>query len=262
MTGADWLACDDPRELLRHLGKTAEGRKCILFCCACARRVWQSLVDQRSRAAVATAEAFADGLATGRELTAAAEQADEAVRDAKRRADSPTGGRRRFGDYLAEAAAHASHAASYAVRVCLGMTPYVQPGLAATAAANVARYLCADRTDPDGAAAGTPNSIEPRAAKGAEEGTQAAILRCIFANPFQPAAVDPARQTPAVGSLAQAAYDERILPSGELESARLAVLADALEDAGCTDDAILSHLRSPGPHVRGCWALDLVLGKS
>jgi hypothetical protein len=38
-------------------------------------------------------------------------------------------------------------------------------------------------------------------------------------------------------------------------------LADALEDAGCTDADILSHLRSPGPHVRGCWALDLLLGK-
>jgi hypothetical protein len=42
---------------------------------------------------------------------------------------------------------------------------------------------------------------------------------------------------------------------------QIAVLADALEDAGCTDKALLTHLRSPGPHVRGCWALDLVLGK-
>jgi hypothetical protein len=42
----------------------------------------------------------------------------------------------------------------------------------------------------------------------------------------------------------------------------LPVLADALEDAGCTDAELLGHLRSPGPHVRGCWAVDLVLGKS
>jgi hypothetical protein len=42
---------------------------------------------------------------------------------------------------------------------------------------------------------------------------------------------------------------------------RLAVLADALEEAGCNDAEILTHLRSPGPHVRGCWALDLILGK-
>jgi hypothetical protein len=44
--------------------------------------------------------------------------------------------------------------------------------------------------------------------------------------------------------------------------ARGALLADALEDAGCTDAELLGHLRSPGPHVRGCWAVDLVLGKS
>jgi hypothetical protein len=40
-----------------------------------------------------------------------------------------------------------------------------------------------------------------------------------------------------------------------------AILADALEEAGCTDAAILSHLRGPGPHVRGCWVVDLLLGK-
>jgi hypothetical protein len=51
------------------------------------------------------------------------------------------------------------------------------------------------------------------------------------------------------------------LPSGHLDPARLAVLADALEDADCTDEAILAHLRSPGLHVLGCWALDLIRGK-
>ena len=58
------------------------------------------------------------------------------------------------------------------------------------------------------------------------------------------------------------AYDERLMPSGELDLGRLAVLSDALEEAGCTSAEILTHLRSPGPHVRGCWALDLILGKS
>jgi hypothetical protein len=60
--------------------------------------------------------------------------------------------------------------------------------------------------------------------------------------------------------VAQAAY-ERPTQSGELDRQRMGVLADALEEAGCTDDGLLSHLRSPGPHFRGCWALDLVLGK-
>jgi len=64
-----------------------------------------------------------------------------------------------------------------------------------------------------------------------------------------------------VVALAQAAYDERELPAGTLDLARLAVLADALEEAGCTAQTILDHLRGPGPHVRGCWAVDLILGK-
>jgi hypothetical protein len=68
--------------------------------------------------------------------------------------------------------------------------------------------------------------------------------------------------TPAVLSMAQAAYDPRSLPSGHLDAARIAVLADALEEAGCAEEAILTHLRGPGPHVPGCFLLDLVLGKN
>jgi hypothetical protein len=56
-------------------------------------------------------------------------------------------------------------------------------------------------------------------------------------------------------------YDARDLPSGHLDAHRLAVLADALTDAGCTDQNILAHCRGPGPHVRGCWVIDLLLGK-
>jgi hypothetical protein len=89
------------------------------------------------------------------------------------------------------------------------------------------------------------------------------VLREIFGNPFRPRpAVAPAWQTPQVVALAQAAYEERELPSGTLDNSRLAVLADALEEAGCTDGELLGHLRSPGPHVRGCWAVDLLTGRS
>jgi hypothetical protein len=65
-----------------------------------------------------------------------------------------------------------------------------------------------------------------------------------------------------VVALAQAAYEQRELPAGTLDLTRLAVLADALEEAGCDQADLLGHLRGPGPHVRGCWAVDLVLGKS
>jgi hypothetical protein len=91
------------------------------------------------------------------------------------------------------------------------------------------------------------------------------MLRDLFGNPFRPAPVVDlawlAWQVGTVRELAQAAYEER-RPEGTLESARLAVLSDALEDVGCTDAELLGHLRSPGPHVRGCWAVDLALGKS
>ena len=87
------------------------------------------------------------------------------------------------------------------------------------------------------------------------------LLRCVFGNPFRPVTLDPSWRTPDVLSLAQAAYEQRTLPAGTLEPERLALLADALEDAGCDSAAILAHLRGPGPHVRGCWALDLLLGK-
>jgi hypothetical protein len=112
-----------------------------------------------------------------------------------------------------------------------------------------------------------------RFAKGWEESAQKLqaiayqikTLYCIFGNPFCPVSILPTVLTwndAAVVRLAQAAYDERHLPSGTLDNGRLAVLADALEEAGCTDADILGHLRGPGPHVRGCWAVDLCLDKS
>lgn len=62
--------------------------------------------------------------------------------------------------------------------------------------------------------------------------------------------------------LAEAAYGHRAGPAGTLDLDRLAVLADALLDAGCTDAELVGHLRGPGPHVRGCAVVDVVLGRS
>jgi hypothetical protein len=94
----------------------------------------------------------------------------------------------------------------------------------------------------------------------AESKAQAALLRDLFGPlPFRAVSLDRASLALAM-PIAVAAYDARDLPSGHLDSAYLAVLADALEDAGA-DQAILDHLRGPGPHVRGCWALDCVLAR-
>jgi hypothetical protein len=88
---------------------------------------------------------------------------------------------------------------------------------------------------------------------------QASLLNDIFGNPFRSLpAIDPtvlAWNDGTVRKLAQGIYDERAFD-------RLTVLADALEEAGCSDPDILRHCRQPGEHVRGCWVLDLLLGKS
>ena len=98
----------------------------------------------------------------------------------------------------------------------------------------------------------------------AELGALCGLVRELFGNPFRPVSLAPAIlawNDAAVVHLARAAYDERHLPEGTLDNGRLAVLADALEEAGCTDADILGHCRSGGEHVRGCWVVDLLLGK-
>jgi hypothetical protein len=93
---------------------------------------------------------------------------------------------------------------------------------------------------------------------------QCQLLRDIVGNPFRPVSPDPAWLTwhgGAVRQLVSAVYEERELPSGHLDAARLVVLADMLEEVGCTDADVLGHLRGPGVHVRGCWAIDLLTGR-
>jgi hypothetical protein len=85
------------------------------------------------------------------------------------------------------------------------------------------------------------------------------LIRDIFGNPFRPVSVDPTWQTSTVVAMAQGIYSDRAFD--RLAFHRLPILADALEEAGCTDADILAHCRGPGPHVRGCWVVDLVLGK-
>jgi hypothetical protein len=84
------------------------------------------------------------------------------------------------------------------------------------------------------------------------------LLRCLFGNPFRPpSAPDPAWlrwNGGTVTGIAQALYDGRAFE-------RMPVLGDALEDAGCGDAGVLGHCRGPGPHARGCWVVDLLLGK-
>jgi hypothetical protein len=99
-----------------------------------------------------------------------------------------------------------------------------------------------------------------------EKEYQSDLLRDIFGVlPFRKPRIEPAWLAwngGVVGGLAEAAYQERETASGHLDPARLAILADALEEAGAADSALLGHLRGPGPHVRGCQIVDAVLGKT
>lgn len=84
------------------------------------------------------------------------------------------------------------------------------------------------------------------------------VLRDIFGNPFRPVALDPAWlswNNATVSALAQSIYCDRAFD-------RIPILADALEDGGCHDPDILGHCRGPGPHVRGCWVVDLLLERA
>jgi hypothetical protein len=99
---------------------------------------------------------------------------------------------------------------------------------------------------------------DDKTADAAAMSRQAGLYRDIFGNPFRPVPIDPtwlAWNDGTVPRMALAIYNDRAFD-------QLPILADALEEAGCTDADILAHCRSEGPHVRGCWVVDLLLGKS
>ena len=81
------------------------------------------------------------------------------------------------------------------------------------------------------------------------------LLRDIFGNPFRPVALAAEWRTDTAVALAAQMYESR-------DFSAMAILADALQDAGCDAVDLLRHCREPGEHVRGCWAVDLVLGKA
>ncbi|MFO0806912.1 MAG: hypothetical protein U0791_27735 [Gemmataceae bacterium] len=88
-----------------------------------------------------------------------------------------------------------------------------------------------------------------------EHEPQCDLIRDIFGNPFRPVSFDPSWRTSTAAAVAKTMYDSR-------DFAAMPLLVDALEDAGCTHSDILDHCRGTGPHVRGCWVVDLVLDKS
>jgi hypothetical protein len=247
MTGARWLACTDPTAMLAFLHGKASDRKLRLFAVACCRHLqssWPSPPEYDKF--LEWAELFADGAASAEDLARIGDEVTGYVEDCA--PDWWTG--------IARVIACAVH------------LPRADPLAIRQATLQVVRY---DRL---------PG--EDWAAEASEEFTyQAALLRELV-GPFlfrprwalASLSVNPAMLTPTVVDLAQGIYDRRAFD-------RLPLLADALEVAGCTSADILAHCRQvkhrghhrlfrgrrladdsqPGEHVRGCWVVDLLLGK-
>jgi hypothetical protein len=228
MTESEWLECEDPTTMLEFLNGKASERKLRLFACACCRTMWSGIPLGDHRSSVLAAERYCDGFASFEELGSLRNSTEREIQQSRN-------------NILQHPISFKSHSL-YA------------PLLAAA--------YSIDTSDESGLTAASGTVEESERADGGQ-GTRhlCNVLRCVIRNPFPIIFMFAAWLTPTVLSLAQSAYDERIMPSGELDPARLAVLSDALEEAGCDDNDILDHLRSPGPHVRGCWAVDLVLGK-
>jgi hypothetical protein len=240
VTEAEWLACEAPDDLLEHLGEPQKDRKHRLFACSCARRLWAVYPDDCCRHTVELAERFADCPGDPSALKAAW---DELM--ALQAAD-------RSNLFGAGWGRHSSfNVAAYVAnwRMDLYFSKSVA-GVAVVVAACVA-FPDIDIDEEDGAK-WNPATAAVRAV---ERATQAALLRDIFGNPFRPAAFSPEWRTDTAVSLARQMYESRDFDA-------MPILADALQDAGCGSVDILGHCRGPGPHVRGCWVVDLVLGRA
>jgi hypothetical protein len=210
----------------RHL--EVSERKLRLFYSACCRHVLPLVPDLDITRLIEVGERFADGLASEDELAAAKKSADALLQHCR-------SARREVDTWVA-----------LALSSCLGevwVNGKQTAVQAALAASEMKRAPLVDGNLP----------LDPLESQG-----QANLLRCIIGPlPFRSVATDPLWLTGNDGTvvnLAQGIYEERAFD-------RLPVLADALEDAGCHNADILAHCRQPGEHVRGCWVVDLLLGK-
>jgi hypothetical protein len=121
-----------------------------------------------------------------------------------------------------------------------------------TRAAHAADLVCSWHADPTGNERGTPDFLKRVVAVKAE---LSRLVRDIFGNPFHPTFFSPQWRTDTAVALAHQMYESR-------DFGAMPILADALQDAGCEDADILDHCRDAGQlHVRGCWVVDLVIGR-
>ncbi|MGF1581071.1 MAG: hypothetical protein ACFCD0_17030 [Gemmataceae bacterium] len=223
MTEKQWLACTRPDWMLEHVRTKMSHRKLRLFAVACCRRTEQLFLDERCDTAVEVAELFADGLATQDERKQAAEGV-RACRQGLSGLDE---------SYRAVRAAHL--AASF---LCAAF-PFESAQAALTFCPRAIGFMSEDYLT----------------TQRQEEELHCQLLRDIAGNPFQKIRLDRTWLTSDTTLLAHAIYQRKRF--GDLP-----ILADALEEAGCTHEGLLAHCRENQTHVRGCWVIDLLLGNS
>jgi hypothetical protein len=282
MTETEWMTGNDPAPMLQEaLRRKVSDRRLRLFAVAVIQKIEHLVVDVRSQKAVRMAERFADGAATAGALARARRQAERAEAEANERIEALIDSSPRVPksslpkEYQAMSTwriadpcpdvpwveckkLEASMWAAGAV-VCSTAGPRSRADLAN--ADNMAGWAAAHEAMtnvPEPVFMGDDKILKMEETFWRQRRVQhVLLLRDIIRNPFH----RPKRKTRAVElesrtvqRLAQSIYEDRAFD-------RLPIVADALEEAGCTDAEILAHCRGPGPHVRGCWVVDLLLGK-
>lgn len=247
MIEAEWLACPDPQPMLEFLRRRASDRKVRLFAVACCRRVWSSLEHEEFRDAVREAELFADSLVERDQMLQAYEKARAIFATLHGKDNGP-------GAALT-ASAFPRSPKSLLQRVADALDePWWEDefdrGDPLAPALVTARHAARAAADLQG-----QRHVIDAPATIAEHREQAALVHCLFGNPFHPRPECAAWLTREVRALADGIYAERAFD-------RMPFLADALEASGCTNADLIEHCRSGREHARGCWVVDLLLGKS
>lgn len=245
MTEAEWLACTDPGPMLAFLKGKASERKLRLFAVACCRKVWH-LLSSHGRAGVEVIERFADNEATPDELA-------KVHREAKNYGDAVYERSQKLNPRsLENDLAYRDSQQAWLVS-CAAASSDDFPGMVVIyssqcACREMAGYV---PTQDDTAFADWYRLVD------ADKRIQASLLREIIGPRLPPVAMPPswlAWHDGTVVKLAEAIYHEQAFE-------RLPILGDALEEAGCTNHDMLDHCRGAGPHLRGCWLVDAILGK-
>lgn len=249
MTEADWLGATRPHRMLHILNRLARRsrrpvchRRLKFFALSCCRLAWPAILDERSRNAVEVAEEHMVGSATDEQLSAAVRDADASREQALAARQALFETPQWRGDPTATALSMSASIAAHLVHF-VAASGYYQ-GLIAHVRDSVGFRGVGLREWP---------SARVRIDQLLAEMCQS--LRDVFPNPFRRVTFDLSWRTSTAAALGRQMYRSR-------DFSLMPILADALQDAGCDNEDMLTHCRGDGPHVRGCWVVDLILGLS